>query len=231
MKKRARRPAMRSVPVPGSSPITCGYHPPPLRILAGVRPARRIGQRRRERDVDAFLPELIVLGAVEQHHVLLEIRVPVNRRPPEDVVGRSSDRETAAGCATSGVPSGYDQPVAGFEWPVATRRRSRPWPSPPARRDRPTRSAPTATPCRGAVTHVLAVIEIEILAVGIERRRDVADATEHESIVRVAGLAARPARRGRCRGLPTSGRCRPIAWRRCAAAAARAAPHRSAGRS
>ncbi len=40
MKNRARRPARRSVPVPGSIPTACGYHCPPFRIFTGADHAR-----------------------------------------------------------------------------------------------------------------------------------------------------------------------------------------------
>ena len=36
MKNLARLPALRSVPVPVSVPITCGYHEPPSKIFAGT---------------------------------------------------------------------------------------------------------------------------------------------------------------------------------------------------
>src|SRR5688572_9331496 len=41
MKKRARLPARRSVPVPASVPITCGYQPPPCQIFIGA--VHRVG--------------------------------------------------------------------------------------------------------------------------------------------------------------------------------------------
>ena len=137
---------------------------PPLRIFAGAVHCLRIRQRRRIRHVDAFLPELIVLGAVEQHHVLLEIRVPVNRRSPEHVVrARAIVKRLLA--RTSGVPAGYVQPTS------PTRLRRQPgavipdrWPSPPADRDRPRRAAPPRRPA-SRIARVLAEVEIDVLAV------------------------------------------------------------------
>ena len=133
---RARSPARRSLPDPASVPITCGYHWPPLEDPLRRRPCRRVVERVGAGDVDAFLGELAVPRPIEQHHVLLQERVPVHRRSPEPIdvarVKRTVSREDWLGRLVGEVLRRRSEPDTA-RCRRSTRRRAR-----PARRDRST---------------------------------------------------------------------------------------------
>ena len=168
-----------------------------LRIpAAAVQDLHRRGPRARgverggERHVDAVLPELFVLRAVQQHHILFEVRVPVDGRAPEDIrrglaiVERPRRRlqRRAHGILPARrfvirrhvlhrqprvvVP---DRQAAGRAVAIGPRH---------------TRHGHTL---RGGVASVLAEVEVEELLVAIEGCAHVAHAAEDEAVGRFAG--------------------------------------------
>ncbi len=105
------------------------------------------------------------------------------------------------------MPDGYSQPLSidgVLATPAARRHRSRSMALPAGASRSAHAIRATATPCDRAVAHVLAEVEIDVRRVGIERGRDVADSARARIDWRNRTPSIPAARRGRCRGPPTS---------------------------
>src|SRR2546423_10335987 len=162
---------------------------PAVQDLQRRGPDARILQARRVRHVDPLLVVFGVLRAIEEHHVHLQIAVPMDRRSPERV-----------GLRVIVVPA------------VADRKERRPRDVSPddlvLLRDSAGRRQPDARPPDHQLAHrsvavgprearrgntllrhralVLREEEIEIARVGVELHAEVADAVDEEHVVRVA---------------------------------------------
>src|SRR5687767_9043755 len=158
--------------------------------LSWSTPRPRIVEGWCERDVNPFVRERFVPGAIEQHHISLQRRIPMERRPPKGVRGRLAvlprARRSQHRRPSGIVPFNRDL-VGPGERPRSGRKPHAILPD----RDpslgrvaiRP-REARHAHALRARIASVVAEIQIQILPIAIDHHADVADAADHVAIRR-----------------------------------------------
>src|SRR5258706_3829071 len=185
--------ALPGFPVSAASCVKAHY----LRIpsaavhqLARRTPRTRVTEVACVRNIDALVVEIFILRPVEQHHVALEIGVPVNRRAPECVNGvvtivpgvRNRHERRTRRILPFGTRAVVD--ALRGEPRAILKHRNLPWRRITIRPGHP-RDGHTL---RERVLRILAEEHIEIAVVGVEHDAGIPNAANQEAIRRCACL-------------------------------------------